>query len=70
LPGDANDDGSFNIVDVTFGIEFIFSGGSAPPCQDQADVNGSGRLDISDVTFSISYIFSGGFTPICGITGS
>ncbi len=68
-PGDANNDGLFNIADVSFGIARIFSGGEAPPCQDQADSNGDSAFNISDITFGIARIFSGGPGPSCGVTG-
>ncbi len=70
VPGDFNDDASFNIADVTSGIARIFSGGPAPICQDQADSNGDNTFNIADVTYGIARIFSGGAAPICGNTGS
>jgi len=69
-PGDYNNDGSFNIADVTAGISRIFSGGAAPVCQDQADADGNNTFNIADVTYGIARIFSGGPAPICGTTGS
>jgi Dockerin type I domain len=69
-PADYNNDGSFNIADVTAGINRIFGGGAPPTCQDEADCNGDGAFNISDVTYGISRIFSGGSAPICGLTGS
>jgi Zinc carboxypeptidase/Immune inhibitor A-like, MAM domain len=68
-PGDANNDGGFNIADVTFGIARIFSDGPAPPCQDEADSNGDNSFNIADVTYGISRIFASGPAPICGTTG-
>ncbi len=69
-PGDYNNDGSFNIADVTAGIGRIFSGAAAPSCQDQADSNGDNTFNIADVTYGIARIFSGGAAPVCGTTGS
>ncbi len=62
-PGDADNDGAFNIGDVTFLIARIFSGGIAPPCEDEADADGSGMVNIADVTYGIARIFSGGPAP-------
>ena len=70
LPGDADNSGRVNIGDVTFLINFVFVGGMAPPCQDEADADGNNRVNIADVTYLISRIFSGGPAPICGTTGS
>ncbi len=69
-PGDADNSGSFNIADVTFGIARIFSSGPAPACQDEADANGDNTFNIADVTYGIARIFSSGPAPVCGTTGS
>ena len=68
--GDANDDGNFNIADVTFGLAYIFQGSLAPSCLDQADANSDGKFNISDVTYGLNAIFSGGPLPICGTSGT
>ena len=68
-PGDANNDGSVNIADVTFLIARIFAGGLAPPCCEQASANGDGSVNIADVTFLIARIFAGGAAPVCGPVG-
>lgn len=66
--GDANNDITVNISDVTFLIARIFAGGAAPVCQDQADANGSDNVKIADVTYLIARIFAGGQAPVCGST--
>lgn len=68
-PGDADNNDSFTIADVTYGIAYIFSGGAPPHCADEGDTNGSNAYSIEDVTAGIAYIFSGGPPPICGTTG-
>ncbi|HSH00847.1 MAG TPA: MopE-related protein, partial [candidate division Zixibacteria bacterium] len=40
--GDFDNSGVFNIGDVTAGIAYIFSGGAAPACCEEADFNGDG----------------------------
>ncbi len=69
IPGDANNDNSFNIADVSFSIARIFSGGPSPACQDEADANGDNMFNIADVTYDIARIFSGGPMPVCGSRG-
>ncbi|HSG99694.1 MAG TPA: hypothetical protein VLB27_06570, partial [candidate division Zixibacteria bacterium] len=69
VAGDADHSGAFNVGDVTHTLAYIFTGGPAPVCRDEADSNGDNALNISDVTNSIAYIFSGGPAPICGSTG-
>ncbi len=70
IPGDADNSGSFNIADVTFGIDRIFNSGPAPACQDEADADGDNAYNIADITFGIARIFGGGPAPVCGTTGS
>jgi hypothetical protein len=69
-PGDFDNDGAFNIADITAGIARIFSGGASPACLDQADSNSDNTFNIADITFGIARIFSGGPAPICGTMGS
>lgn len=69
-PGDANNDGTYNIADITFGIARIFAGGAAPACNDEADANGNNTFNIADITYGIARIFAGGPAPVCGTTGS
>ena len=70
IPGDADNDGSANIADVTFLIARIFSSGPAPVCQDAADANGNNSVNIADVTYMIARIFSSGPAPVCGTSGT
>jgi len=65
-PGDANYDGSVNILDITYNINYLYKDGPEPPCKPQADSDGGGRLNILDVTRLISYLYTGGLWPVCG----
>jgi PKD repeat protein len=69
-PGDYDNDGIFNIADVTAAIARVFSGGGPPFCNDEADMNGDNDFNITDVTYGIARLFSGGPAPICGTTGT
>ncbi|MBN4076545.1 hypothetical protein JYT16_02385 [Gemmatimonas aurantiaca] len=64
--GDADNDGSLAIGDVTFLIARIFSGGSAPICCSSADVNADGQISINDVVALIQRIFTSGAELRCG----
>lgn len=68
MPGDANNDQSMNIADVTFLISRIFAGGAAPVCSAEGDVNADFGVNIVDITFLIARIFAGGDPPLCGQT--
>jgi hypothetical protein len=61
--GDANGDGSTNVADVVFIINYIFIGGAAPQPLVAGDINCDGSINIADVVHLIIYIFSGGAAP-------
>lgn len=75
--GDANADGSVDISDPVFILQYLFSGGAEPPCLEAADANDDNYLvppDVSDPIYCLLWLFSGG-PPIkdpvsCGIDPS
>ncbi|HWR83361.1 MAG TPA: dockerin type I domain-containing protein [Candidatus Deferrimicrobium sp.] len=67
VDGDSND--QVNVADLTYLVAYLFQGGDAPPCIEEADVNGSGSVDIADLTYLVAFIFQGGELPYnCGET--
>ncbi|MEW5797305.1 MAG: dockerin type I domain-containing protein, partial [Candidatus Zixiibacteriota bacterium] len=63
--GDANADGSVNILDVTYIIAYLYRQGPAPDPLLSADVDGSGGVTILDVNYLITYIYRSGPAPHC-----
>lgn len=61
--GDGNADGAVDIADPVATLNFLFSGGTAAPCEDAADANDTGELDISDAVFTLNFLFLGGAAP-------
>ena len=61
--GDVNGDGSMNISDGIFLLNYLFGGGDAPGCDDAADINDTGTIDISDPIGGINFLFSGSNAP-------
>ena len=66
LCGDADGDGSVNIADVVFLLEYIFSDGAAPSPLAAGDANCDNGVNIADCVYLIAYIFSGGPAPCAG----
>jgi hypothetical protein len=64
--GDADGNGTVNISDVVFLINYIFAGGAAPNPLAAGDANCSGGINISDAVYLIQYIFGGGPAPCEG----
>jgi hypothetical protein len=60
--GDANGDGSVDIADVFYLINFLFASGPGPI--GPADVNGDLTTDIADVFYLINALFAGGPAPV------
>ncbi|MEM7261335.1 MAG: dockerin type I repeat-containing protein, partial [Planctomycetota bacterium] len=63
--GDANaQDGTVNIADAIFLLEFLFAGGLIPPCFPAADTNDDETLNIADAVSILGYLFSGDPPPL------
>ncbi|MFH2036988.1 MAG: GEVED domain-containing protein [Candidatus Zixiibacteriota bacterium] len=63
--GDANFDGTINILDVTYLINYLYKNGYPPkPISETGDANGDGNLNILDVTRLIGYLYKNGEPPI------
>jgi hypothetical protein len=61
--GDPNGDGSMNITDGIFVLNFLFLGGSKPGCMESADANDDGAVNITDGIYMLNYLFLGGPAP-------
>lgn len=63
--GDTNADGSVNLTDAVFLLNYLFLGGPQPPCMDAADVddNGGGQANITDAIRVLNWLFLGGLEP-------
>jgi hypothetical protein len=64
LAGDVNQDGSIDITDAVYLLNYIFNSGPAPEDMHSADVNGDGFVCISDVVYLLAYVFGTGPTPV------
>jgi hypothetical protein len=63
LRGDANGDGEINITDPVNVLNFLFTGGVAPVCDDAADSNDDGEIIITDPVVTLGYLFLGSAEP-------
>ena len=56
--GDANDDGTVNIADGVFILNFLFTDlVDTVPCPEATDANGDGGINISDGLFVLNFLF-------------
>jgi hypothetical protein len=56
-------DAELTISSPVYGLQYLFSGGPAPPCEVACDTNGDGGVDISDMVATLAYLFQGGPPP-------
>ncbi len=64
--GDLNGDGlDADPIDLAFFVDFLFSGGTTPPCDDEANINGdTTSSDPIDLAALVDFLFSGGTAPV------
>lgn len=68
--GDMNNDGTLNLGDVVYLINYLFRSGPEPvPLSCVGDCNHDGEVTLGDVVYLINYLFRGGPPPVedcCG----
>ena len=64
LRSDCNNDGTVNIADGVYGINYLFQGGAAPACNDACDSNDDGAIDAADMIYIFNYRFLEGPAPL------
>jgi hypothetical protein len=58
--GDINGDGTIDVGDVVFLINYLYTSGPAPDPLELGDVNCDDAVNIADVVYLINYLFIGG----------
>jgi hypothetical protein len=65
VAGDANGDGTVDIGDVVYLVNYLYKGGLAPDPIQAGDANGDAVVDVGDVVYLINYLYKGGDPPVC-----
>jgi len=63
LNGDADCSGMYNILDVTYLINYLYRSGDEPISPEGCDCNCTGSCDILDVTYLVNYLYRAGDLP-------
>lgn len=61
--GDSNVDGSQDLSDAIFTLNYLFQGGPASSCMKTMDLTGDNEVDISDPVFLLNFLFLHSRTP-------
>jgi len=61
--GDVDGNGERNVSDLTYLVNYLFQGGTAPGCPSEGNVDGGGETNVSDLTYLVGYLFQGGAVP-------
>jgi hypothetical protein len=61
--GDADNNGTVNMADATFVVNYLLHGGPTPPCLNQADANNDGAVSQSDSVYLLNWLYGGGSPP-------
>jgi hypothetical protein len=67
LPGDFNNDGKRNLMDVSAMINFLYRNGPGAPCAAEADANADGKYNLLDIARIINFLYRSGTEPVCGL---
>ena len=60
IRGDANSDGTLDLSDGVYILQFLFLGGPGLECPESGDVNDDDKGDLSDAVFLLQFLFLGG----------
>jgi len=63
-PGDMNDDGNINLLDITSLISYVCQSGAPPSPLSNGDVNGDCVVDSLDIDYLIAYVYESGPAPV------
>jgi hypothetical protein len=70
IPGDVNNDGKRNLLDVSYIINYLYRHGVVPHCLDAGDVKGDCNINLLDISYFINYMYRFGPAPKCGCAES
>jgi hypothetical protein len=65
LAGDANANGSVDMSDAVYLVNYLFIHGPAPPTSEAGDANADGEIDLADVVYLVNYLFLNWSPPRC-----
>jgi hypothetical protein len=64
--GDVDGNGSINVGDLSYLVDYLFFSGPPPPVMEAANVDGEGGVNVADLTYLVDYLIFGGDEPVGG----
>jgi len=64
MSGDANGDGTLDIGDPVYLLNYVFREGRPPVPYPAGDANGDGKVNVGDVVYLLDFIFRDGNPPV------
>jgi len=64
MAGDANNDLSVNLLDITFLINYLYNSGQEPTHLGAANADGTGGINLLDITYLINFLYKDGSPPV------
>ena len=61
--GNADGDDGINVADLIYLVDFLFFGGSTPPCPEEGDVDADVGINVADLTYLVDFLFFDGPAP-------
>jgi len=63
IRADFNIDGVVDLSDAIATLNWLFTGGPGPTCENAGDANADNQIDVSDASFLLNWLFTGGVEP-------
>ena len=63
--GDANGDGTIDVGDIVFLVNYLLLGAYGPDPLEAGDADCNGEVDVGDVIYLVNYLLLGGWPPGC-----
>jgi len=63
IAGDVDCNCNYNLLDITYLVNYLYKGGPAPTCEMGYDINADGACNVLDISHIVNYLYKGGVPP-------
>ena len=65
IAGDANTDGTIDVGDIVFLVNYLLLGAYGPNPLEAGDADCNGEVDVGDIIYLVNHVLMGGMPPGC-----